>query len=163
VCADGSYPTFLGTEDPCWNATTYWWETVDQKEICSRYTRWFPCMSGSAVFLFIATSVSWRAEESAPLYAYPCPPLHEDSNVLRLLFIKWNQRFVSCSRLEQKHIFVCLVHQLIFIQYGRKLMPLQEAPILRSLFLRINVEAFQHIRATKELWSGGAYFESRPR
>jgi len=50
---------------------------------------------------------------------------------------------------EQKYIVVCLVHQLIFIQYGRKLMPLQEAPILRSLFLLINVEAFQHIRATK--------------
>jgi len=52
---------------------------------------------------------------------------------------------------EQKQIVVFLVHQLIFIQYGRKVMPLQEAPTLRSLFFLINVEAFQHIRATKEL------------
>jgi hypothetical protein len=52
---------------------------------------------------------------------------------------------------EQKQIVVCLVHQLIFIQYSRKLRPLQEAPILISPFFLINVEVFQYIRATKEL------------
>jgi hypothetical protein len=41
---------------------------------------------------------------------------------------------------EQKQIVLCLVHQLIFIQYGRKLMPLKEAPILGFLFLLINME-----------------------
>jgi hypothetical protein len=46
---------------------------------------------------------------------------------------------------------MCLVHQQIFIQYDRKVMPLKEAPILISLFFLINVEAFQHIHATKEL------------
>jgi hypothetical protein len=56
--------------------------------------------------------------------------------------------FFSCQ--EQKQI-VCLVHQLIFIQYGRKVMPLKEAPILRSFFFLTNVEAFQHIRGTKGL------------
>ena len=55
----------------------------------------------------------------------------------------------SCQ--EQKEVVVCLVHKLIFIQYGRKVMPLKEAPILISLFFVINVEAFQHIHATKEL------------
>jgi hypothetical protein len=52
---------------------------------------------------------------------------------------------------EQKQIVVCLVNQLIFVQYGRKVIPLQEAPILRSLVLFLNVEALQHIHATKEL------------
>jgi hypothetical protein len=76
--------------------------------------------------------------------------MHEGSYVLSCyLFIQRNQRFVSCSLV--RNIVVCLVHQLIFIQYGRQVMPLQEAPILRYLFILINVQALQHIRATEEL------------